>query len=144
VSNGVLYIKGGDAQSLRLYNIDDRKEETILDSLVSYDLAAGGEKLIARIGANYSIVAPKPGQKAGESQLKLDNMEMRIDPRAEWGDFARGDCDWFTTRTCTARLERDRTKWPAVRSCAPRRLDYILGELRRIERGTCFVVRQPT
>ncbi len=98
--NGILYIKGiDDARSLKLYNIDDRKEETILETLRAYDVAPGGEKLIAGIGTNYTIIPVKPGQKPNESLLKLDNMEMRVDPRAEWtqefNDAWRILRDWF-------------------------------------------------
>jgi len=137
VTSGVLYIKGDDAErSLRLYNIDDRKEETILDSLANYDLAAGGEKLIARIGASYSIVAPKPGQKPGETQLKLDHMEMRIDPRAEWAQVF--DDAWRILRDWFYDPNMHGVDWNAIRTkygqlvpfVAHRAdLDYILGEV---------------
>ncbi|HET8797922.1 MAG TPA: PDZ domain-containing protein, partial [Thermoanaerobaculia bacterium] len=100
VANGVIYIKGDGAEaSLKFYNIDDRKEETIADGVGDYDLAPNGEKLVVRIGQNYSILAPKPGQKPAESQLKLDWMEMKIDPKAEWAqqftDAWRILRDWF-------------------------------------------------
>ncbi len=137
VANGVLYIKGSGAErSLRLYNIDDRKEETILESVVNYDLAAGGEKLIARIGPNYTIVAPKPGQKPNESLLKLEKMQMRIDPRAEWAqqfdDAWRILRDWFYDPNMHG-LDWNaiRTKYGQLVPFVAHRadLDYILGEL---------------
>ncbi|MGZ8710135.1 MAG: S41 family peptidase, partial [Thermoanaerobaculia bacterium] len=137
VANGVLYVKGDDAErSLRLYNIDDRKEETILESVVNYDLASGGEKLIARIGTNYTIVAPKPGQKPNESLLKLENMEMRIDPRAEWAqqfdDAWRILRDWFYDPNMHG-LDWNaiRTKYGQLVPFVAHRadLDYLLGEL---------------
>lgn len=99
VSNGVLYLKGDDEPSLRIYNIDDRKEETIADGVRDYDLAPNGEKLIAHIGPNYSMLAPKAGQKPNESLVKLDTLDMRIEPKAEWAqeftDAWRILRDWF-------------------------------------------------
>ncbi|HUR83300.1 MAG TPA: PDZ domain-containing protein, partial [Thermoanaerobaculia bacterium] len=100
VANGIIYIKGdGDEQSLKLYNVDDRKEETILESLRGYDISPNGEKIIARVGPNFSIVSAKGGQKPNDSLLKLDTMEMKIDPRAEWNeefnDAWRILRDWF-------------------------------------------------
>lgn len=100
VANGVLYVKGdGGEASLKIYDIDQRKEETIVDGIRDYDLAPNGEKLLARIGPNYSILAPKPGQKANDSLVKLDGMEMKIDPKAEWSqeftDAWRILRDWF-------------------------------------------------
>jgi tricorn protease len=137
VANGVLYIKGDDAErSLRLYNIDDRKEETVLESVINYDLAASGEKLIARIGSNYTIVAPKPGQKPNETLLKLDNLEMRIDPRAEWAqefnDAWRILRDWFYDPNMHG-LDWNaiRTKYGQLVPFIAHRadLDFILGEV---------------
>ncbi|MEO8379846.1 MAG: PDZ domain-containing protein [Acidobacteriota bacterium] len=100
VANGILYIKGSDAdRSLKLYNIDDRKEETILESVRAYDLAPGGGKIIASIGPNFTIIDPKPGQKPNETLLKLDTMQTRVDPPAEWAqefnDAWRILRDWF-------------------------------------------------
>lgn len=99
--NGVLYMRSNDGQSsLRFYNIDDRKEETILETLQGYELSANREKIVASLGRNnYAIVNAKPGQKPADSTLKLDNMEMRIDPKAEWQqeftDAWRILRDWF-------------------------------------------------
>ncbi len=99
-ANGVFYLSGdGERRSLKFYNIDDRKEETVLENNVrGYELSANREKLLAQVGNNYVIVAAKPGQKA-DSPLKLDRMEMKIDPKAEWAqmftDAWRILRDWF-------------------------------------------------
>ncbi|MDQ3283827.1 MAG: PDZ domain-containing protein [Acidobacteriota bacterium] len=137
VANGVLYMRGNDTQSLKLYNIDDRKEETILDNLTGYELSANGEKILAGLGRNnYAIVNAKPGQKAADATLKLDSMEMRIDPKAEWQqeftDAWRILRDWFYDPNMHG------NDWNAVREkygqlvpyVAHRAdLDYILGEV---------------
>lgn len=100
VANGVLYIEGDDERSLKLYNIDDRKEETVLETLRAYELSANGEKILASLGRNaYAIVNARPGQKTADATLKLDTMEMRVDPMAEWQqqftDAWRILRDWF-------------------------------------------------
>ena len=137
VNTGVLYLKGDDERSLKLYNIDDRKEETVLDGLRGYELSANGEKILASMGRNnYAIVAAKPGQKAADAMLKLDNMEMRIDPKAEWAqeftDAWRILRDWFYDPGMHG------LDWNAIRAkygqlvpfVAHRAdLDYILGEV---------------
>lgn len=136
VPNGVLYLKGSDERSLRLYDIDARKEETVLETLTNYDLAAGGAKLIARVGPSYTIVEPKASQKPNESLLKLETMQMRIDPRAEWAqeldDAWRILRDWFYDPNMHG------LDWNAIRAkygqllpfVAHRAdLDYILGEV---------------
>ena len=98
--NGVLYLTGSDGpQSLKLYNIDDRKEETVADNIASYDISANREKLIVRSGQQYAILNAKPGQKVADGALNLSNMEMKIDPKAEWpqlyADAMRILRDWF-------------------------------------------------
>ena len=136
VGNGILYAKGDDEQSLKLYNIEDRKEETVLESVRGYDLSANGEKILARVGPNFTIVVPKPAQKPAESTLKLDNMQMKVDPRAEWQqeftDAWRILRDWFYDPNMHGQ------DWNAIRAkygqlvpfVAHRAdLDYILGEV---------------
>lgn len=135
--NGILYMKGGDAQSLRFYNIEDRKEETIVESLQGYELSANGEKLLIALPRNtYAIVNPKPGQKPADSMLKLDNMQMRIDPKAEWSqeftDAWRILRDWFYDPGMhgldwNAIREKYGQLVPFVAHRAD--LDYILGEV---------------
>src|SRR5205085_2752246 len=58
VNNGVIYMVGTrGSNTLRLYNLDDRKEETIVEGLRGYDISADGQKLIIHTGADYAIVA---------------------------------------------------------------------------------------
>jgi tricorn protease len=137
VNNGVLYVEGNDEPSLKLYNIDDRKEETVLDGVQGYELSANGEKLLVSMGRNtYAIVNAKPGQKVADSTLKLDTMEMKIDPKVEWAqeftDAWRILRDWFYDPNMHG------LDWNAMRAkysqlvpfVAHRAdLDYILGEL---------------
>jgi len=137
VNSGVLYLKGSDEPSLKLYNIDDRKEETVMDGVRGYELSANQEKLLVSLGRNnYAIVAAKPGQKAADATLKLDSMQMRIDPKAEWAqeytDALRILRDWFYDPGMHG------LDWNAIRAkygqlvpyVAHRAdLDYIFGEI---------------
>ncbi|MEO8034528.1 MAG: S41 family peptidase [Acidobacteriota bacterium] len=137
VPNGILYLNGtGMKAQLKLYNIDDRKEEVVLDSARGYDVSPNGEKIIARSGSDYAIVAAKPGQKAGDGVLSLDHLEMKVDPRAEWtqefNDAWRIFRDWFYDPNMHG------TDWAALKArygqLVPYMnhradLDFILGEL---------------
>ncbi|HUP48026.1 MAG TPA: PDZ domain-containing protein [Thermoanaerobaculia bacterium] len=137
LSSGVLYMHGPSGkQALKLYNIDDRKEETILEVLRGYELSANREKLIARIGDDYAIVNAKPGQKPGESTLALDRLEMKIDPRAEWAqqftDAWRILRDWFYDPNMHGvdwDLMRERYGQLVPHVAHRADLDYVLGEL---------------
>ena len=137
LSNGVLYMTGAQGrQSLKFYNIDDRKEETIAENVRGYELSANREKILVRSGADYAIIAAKPAQKFSESTINLENLETRIDPRAEWTqqftDAWRILRDWFYDP------QMHGLEWNAIHAkyaqlvpfVAHRAdLDYILGEL---------------
>ena len=137
VNNGVLYVVGrGGQNSLRLYNIDDRKEETIVESVRGYDISADGQKLLVRTGNDYAIVSPKGGQKPADSTLNLERMEMKIDPRAEWTqeftDAWRILRDWFYDPNMHGvDWNMIREKYGQLVPYISHRadLDYILGEV---------------
>lgn len=135
---GVLYIKtDGDNQSLRFYNVDDRKEETVLEELNGYDLSANGEKILVSLARNnFAIVNPKGGQKTAETTLKLDTMQMKVDPRAEWkqefDDAWRILRDWFYDPNMHGNdWNGIRAKYAQLVPFVAHRadLDYILGEI---------------
>ncbi len=136
-ANGVFYLSGNAPRTaLKFYNIDDRKEETVMDGVRSYDLSANGEKLVVQTGTDYAIVSAKPGQKPGDGTLNLDHLEAKIDPRAEWNqeftDAWRLLRDWFYDPKMHG------LDWNAIRAkygqlvpfIAHRAdLDYVLGEV---------------
>lgn len=135
VPAGVVYINGAGARAqLKLYDIDDQKEETLLDAVRAYDVSATGDKAVYRSGSDYGIIALKGGAK-GEP-LSLDHLEAKIDPRAEWTqefndawrilrdffyDPNMHGVDWAAIRTRYGQLV------PYVSHRAD--LDYILGEV---------------
>ncbi|MGZ8868469.1 MAG: S41 family peptidase, partial [Thermoanaerobaculia bacterium] len=138
LGSGVLYMAGPEGKrALKFYNIDDRKEETILEALRGYELSANREKLIAQLGSDeYTIVSAKPGQKPGDGTIALERMEMKIDPRAEWAqeftDAWRILRDWFYDPKMhgldwNAMRERYGQLVPHIAHRDD--LDYILGEL---------------
>jgi tricorn protease len=138
VANGVLFLQGNAPRAtLKLYNIDDRKEETIAEGVRGYDINSARDKLIVRTpGNDFSIITPKPGQKLADSTIALDNLQMKVEPRAEWAqeftDAWRILRDWFYDPNMHG------LDWNGIREnygqlvpfVAHRAdLDYILGEL---------------
>jgi tricorn protease len=100
---GPLYLfnpSGADGPpSLNRYNMKDEKEEMILEKITAYRVSRDGRKILYRTGAEYGIVDAKPKQKADDGRLKLDGLEMAVEPRAEWAqmftDGWRILRDWF-------------------------------------------------
>ncbi|MBD3222125.1 hypothetical protein GF314_12890, partial [bacterium] len=83
--------------TVKLFDMDDREEKTVLEDVGSYTLSADGEKLLYRKNGAMGIVKAAPDQKPAKKPLRLDDMKMHVDPRQEWAQMLRDA--W--------RLERD-------------------------------------
>jgi tricorn protease len=71
------------ALTLHKFDLEKRKEEKLLDGINDLDVSANGEKLLYKQGDKWFLIGaaqPKPGDGA----LKLDELEVRVDPQAEW------------------------------------------------------------
>ncbi|HJQ71032.1 MAG TPA: PDZ domain-containing protein, partial [Blastocatellia bacterium] len=86
------------------FDLEKRKLDKILDNISSFDISANGEKIL------YSMAGQGPGQprswfiaslqqpiKPGEGRIKTEDMEVYVDPVAEWNQMYRE----------TWRIERD-------------------------------------
>jgi tricorn protease len=106
---GVLYLLENASDSLNAANetggplykfeLKTRKTETFVPMVESFELSAGGEKMLLRLGREeqqppsadpsgtspqWVIVGTKSAPKPGEGLLRLSGMEVRVDPIAEW------------------------------------------------------------
>jgi tricorn protease len=96
--------------TIQRFNLETRKTDKVIDNVSAFDLAANGEKMLYRQGERWVIAAVPPGapvgaggdlaarlgaaagaaRPAGDSgALKLDDMEVYVDPRAEWKQMYR-------------------------------------------------------
>ena len=96
----VLYLVGqADRTRLAMYDIDERKESTVLTGIGGYELSQDGKKVLFSKGSDYGIADVKADQKTTEGLLALDRLTVRVDPRAEWQqqftDAWRILRDWF-------------------------------------------------
>ncbi len=84
--------------SLKYFDIDKREEKTILDDVNEYWLSANTNKMLVRRGAAYTVIKPEENKKF-EKMLRLNEMEMMVDPMAEWkqlfNDAWRLERDYF-------------------------------------------------
>jgi len=74
---------GGKNRPLKYFDLDDRKEKTILESCEGYQVSADGKKILARKDGSWYIIKPDENQKT-EKKLRTDEMQMLVDPKAEW------------------------------------------------------------
>jgi tricorn protease len=137
---GPLYLfnpAGADGPpTLKSYSMKDRQEETILEKITGYEVSRDGKKVLYSIRGKFGIVPNKPKQKAKDGRLKLDGMEMVVDPAAEWAqiytDGWRILRDWFYDPGLHG-VDWDKMRdryGKLVKHVAHRAdLDYLLGEL---------------
>jgi len=90
---GILYLvegpllESGDGPAklmVQRFDLKTRKTEKVLDGIQDFVLSENGEKMLYRQGENWFIGAADKPPKAGEGQLKTADMEVYVDPRAEW------------------------------------------------------------
>jgi len=94
---------GGGGATLVKYDLKARKEETLASGVLSFDLSANGEKMLLRMGGagggrggrgaaaggaatgpQYVIASASAPVKPGEGVLRLADVEVNVDPIAEW------------------------------------------------------------
>ncbi len=66
------------------FELKTRKTDKVLDGAAAFDLSANGEKMLYRQGERWVIAGTAAPPKPGEGTLKVDTMEARLDPKAEW------------------------------------------------------------
>ncbi len=70
------------------FDLTTRKTEPFLSGISGYSISANGEKILYRMGpASWFIAATAAAPKPGEGALKLDDMQVYSDPRAEWAQM---------------------------------------------------------
>ncbi|MDJ0841890.1 MAG: PDZ domain-containing protein [Acidobacteriota bacterium] len=128
---GVVFMQDSN---LRYFQLKTKKAETVMERVGSYALAAKGKKLLYFSRGTYGTADLKKGAKG--APLPLDNLEMKVDPKAEWQqiykDAARLIRDWFYDGGMhgydwDVLVKKYQPMVDAMRSRAD--LDFILGEL---------------
>jgi tricorn protease len=80
-------LEGPGDFTLHKFELDKRKAEKVLEGISAFDLSANGEKMLYRIGPGWFITATGAPVKPGDGALKLDEVEVYVDPRAEWSQM---------------------------------------------------------
>jgi tricorn protease len=70
--------------TIHKFDLKTRKTEKILEGATAWVPSASGEKMLYRQGEQWFIAATAQVVKPGEGSLKLAEMEVYVDPRAEW------------------------------------------------------------
>lgn len=75
--------------TLKLFDMEEREEKTVMADVNGYTLSADGKKLMYRKNGQMGIVSAAADQKPAKTPLRLSDMKANIDPRQEWGQMLR-------------------------------------------------------
>jgi tricorn protease len=93
---GILYLQqaaqvpgagdGGGPPSVTLqrFELKTRKTDKLLDGVTAFSLSFDGEKMLYQQQKKWFIAAADKAPAPGAGMLKTDDMEVYVDPRAEW------------------------------------------------------------
>ena len=88
----VWYLREADGKTaLQKWDTKGRKAETVAPEVDDYEVSSDGKKLLTRVKESWSVGPAgkkgdaKPGE--GDGKLKLDAVQVRVDPRAEWPEI---------------------------------------------------------
>jgi tricorn protease len=76
--------------TIHRFDMDKRKAEKILDGVTQFDVSANGEKMLfGQAPGRFTIASTVLPLKPGEGVLNVGDMEVYVDPRAEWQQMYR-------------------------------------------------------
>ncbi|MGQ9590517.1 MAG: S41 family peptidase [Planctomycetota bacterium] len=78
----------GSSAALKVYDLVERKEATILEGIDGYDLSPDGGHAIYKRGGSFGIVEAKGGANAEEGRLEFA-LHVELDPESEWRQIFR-------------------------------------------------------
>jgi tricorn protease len=118
------------------YSIEDASTEKLMEGIANVHFSADGEKMTYRAGSGYGIVDAGSEASAGDGEVSLDGVRVKVDRRQEFEQiFAeawRIQRDWFYDPDMHGvdwQAVYDKYR-PLVSSCGNRSdLNYLIGEL---------------
>ncbi len=116
-SDGQLFYQavGADRKTtLQRFDFKKRKSETVLPDIDAYTMSADGKKVLHRKGTVWAIAALGPKVDAAEGKLAMDQVEVRIDPAAEWAQMF--DEAWRINRDYFYATNMHGADWPAMKT----------------------------
>lgn len=81
--------EGPPPTTIHRFNMAKRKSEKLVEGVSQIAVSADGEKLLYRQGEDWFVVSSAAPVKPGEGELKLEGLEVRVEPQAEWKQMYR-------------------------------------------------------
>ncbi len=98
---------------LQRYQLKERAAAPFLEGVRGYSLSGDQKKLLYQAGAHgWGVVPVDRPAKAGDGMLAVDQLQMMVDPRAEWAEIFRES--WRTQRDYFYDAKMHGANWQAV------------------------------
>lgn len=79
---------GPPPRTVHKFDLEKRKSEKLVDAS-SFAVSDNGEKMLYRLKDDWFLTGTGAPAKPGDGALKLDGLEVQVDPRAEWRQMYR-------------------------------------------------------
>ncbi|MBW6499492.1 MAG: PDZ domain-containing protein, partial [Bacteroidales bacterium] len=86
VKDGIVY---SNNEGFNRYNVKEQKNDLIMPGIRFATVSADGSKFLYMHRGEYAVASLAPNQKAGDGQLDLKDLTMKIEPRKEWEQIFR-------------------------------------------------------
>jgi tricorn protease len=95
--SGILFLAEAEPVTQRMrqtvnihrFDLKTRKTDRFLEAVRFFDVSHNGEKVLYRKGDQWAVAGAAQPPRPGEGVLRLDAMEVRVDPKAEWRQMYR-------------------------------------------------------
>jgi len=128
---------GRGGGSLHKYDLNEKKKETLLSGVSSYEISADHKKILCFSNGSLAIVGSTGPQKLAEHKLKTGDVEVKIDPVAEWKQIF--DEAWRINRDYFYDPGMHGADWPAMKEKYGAFLPHLScrGDLNRLIQWMC-------
>jgi len=109
--------------TLKLFDLEEREEKTVLEDIGGYTLSADGKKVLYRKADQMGIVKAEADQKPAKKPLRLADMKAQVDPRAEWRQMLRDA--WRLERDFFYDPDLHQVDWDQMRQRYSELLPYV-------------------
>jgi tricorn protease len=93
---GVLFLgesvssgRGQPNITIQKFDLKTRKTDKFLEGVLAFTVSDNGDKVLFRQGERWAIAGTAAAPKAGEGTLKTEQVEVHVDPKAEWAQMYR-------------------------------------------------------
>jgi len=133
IGGKILYNNGPE---VRLFDLKTKDDKVVIRGVRVSALSTDLKKLLYQAGNKWGVIDIAPEKKAGDGELKMDGLVMKIDPVKEWEQIYNEGWriyrDWFYVKNMHGvNWEKMREKYKPLLAHLGHRadLDYIFGEL---------------